>query len=57
MHKAGESLFGTTTVWNKAEFYPYPTASNQEDVPHGGLYNPGSFGYSLPRINTSEEKE
>ena len=48
MPKQGDSLFGASTVWNKPEAYPFPTASRQEDVPSGGLYGAGKFGYSLP---------
>lgn len=56
MHKPGDSLFGTTTVWNKKEFYPFPTASRQEDVPQGGLYGAGTFEYSLPKVSTDNEE-
>jgi hypothetical protein len=48
IYRKGDSLFGTTTVWNKNTPYPFPTASNQKDVPSGGLYGPARFGYSLP---------
>lgn len=54
MIKKGDSLFGTTTVWNKNEFYPYPTASLQTDVPSGGLYGAGRFSFSLPIAKEDE---
>jgi len=52
--KKGQSVFGVSTVWNKPDAYPYPTASKQEDVPSGGFYGAGKFGYSLnPKAATS----
>jgi len=45
--KKGESLFGVTTKTFNGP-YPFPTASEGQEVPFGGLYGPGRFGYSLP---------
>lgn len=47
MIKKGESLFGVTTKTFNGP-YPFPTASEGREVPFGGLYGPGRFGYSLP---------
>jgi len=48
MHRKGESLFGITTKKVNGP-YPFPTASEGKDIPSGGLYGPGQFGYSLPQ--------
>ena len=49
--RRGDSLFGVTTKKYNGP-YPFPTASEGKDVPSGGLYGPGQFGYSLPQAKT-----
>lgn len=52
--KKGDSLFGVTTKTFNGP-YPFPTASEGKEVPFGGLYGPGSFGYSQPTKQTEGE--
>ena len=54
MIKKGDSLFGVTTKTFTGP-YPFPTASEGEEVPSGGLYGPGRFDYSLPTKQTYGE--
>jgi hypothetical protein len=54
MIKKGDSLFGVTTKTYNGP-YPFPTASEGQEVPSGGLYGSGKFGYSQPTKQTESE--
>ena len=47
--RKGGSLFGITTT-NYNGPYPFPTASEGESVPSGGLYGEAKFSYSQPEV-------
>jgi hypothetical protein len=50
----GESVFGVTAKsYNEGEVPGFPTASSSQQVPFGGLYGAGAFGYSLPQTTAS----
>jgi len=49
-NKKGDSLFGVTATKGNGGF---PTGSQ---VPSGGLYGPGKFGYSLPTKEVNGDK-